>query len=84
MTSKIALAAATLFCAVASQSMAVMSISYRSFARRASGGGMAEVAPGQLAQQNGASGQVKAFEQRIVQDHCPSNDDSGTLLSVRL
>ena len=45
-----------------------------SFARKAAQGGMAEVAMGNLAESHAQSADVKAFGQRMVQDHSAAND----------
>jgi putative membrane protein len=47
----------------------------RKFIGEAAQGGMAEVAMGQMAQQRGNNAQVKAFGQRMVQDHTKANED---------
>lgn len=44
------------------------------FARKAAQGGMAEVAMGNLAESHAQSADVKAFGQRMVQDHSAAND----------
>lgn len=45
------------------------------FVREAAMGGMAEVELGQLAQERAASDSVKAFGQRMVDDHSKANDE---------
>lgn len=45
-----------------------------SFAKEAAQGGMAEVAMGNLAESHAQSADVKAFGQRMVQDHSAAND----------
>lgn len=45
------------------------------FAETAAMGGMVEVELGNLAQQNGASEQVKQFGKRMVDDHSKANDE---------
>jgi putative membrane protein len=72
---KLALAAAGLLGLAASQSMAAMSKADQEFAQKAGAGGLAEVAMGQLAQQNGGSAQVKDFGQRMVTDHGQANQE---------
>lgn len=47
----------------------------RKFVVEAAQGGLAEVAMGQMAQQRGSHAQVKAFGQRMAQDHSKANDD---------
>lgn len=44
------------------------------FAKKAAQGGMAEVAMGNLAESHAQSADVKAFGQRMVQDHGAAND----------
>jgi len=51
-----------------------LSASDRKFVSAAAEGGMAEVELGQMAQQKGASDQVKQFGQRMVTDHTKAND----------
>lgn len=46
-----------------------------SFAMKAAQGGMAEVELGKLATEKGQNQQVKAFGQRMVDDHTKANDD---------
>lgn len=45
-----------------------------SFAKKAAQGGLAEVAMGQLAESHAQSADVKAFGQKMVQDHGTAND----------
>ncbi|HEX7129486.1 MAG TPA: DUF4142 domain-containing protein [Rhodanobacteraceae bacterium] len=45
-----------------------------SFAKKAAQGGLAEVAMGQLAESHAQSADVKAFGQKMVQDHGAAND----------
>lgn len=47
----------------------------RRFVEEAARGGLAEVDLGRLAQQRGSHAQVKAFGQRMAQDHGKANDD---------
>jgi putative membrane protein len=49
------------------------------FVREAAIGGMAEVELGKLAQQNASSADVKAFGQRMVDDHSKANDELKTI-----
>lgn len=44
------------------------------FAKKAAQGGMAEVAMGKLAESHAQSADVKAFGQKMVQDHSAAND----------
>jgi putative membrane protein len=53
------------------------------FVEDAAQGGMAEVALGQLAQQRGSHAQVKAFGQRMVDDHTKANDDLKRMASAK-
>jgi putative membrane protein len=66
---KLALAATGILVLAGAQSMAALSPADRQFASAAASGGQAEVALGQLAQQNGGSAQVRQFGQRMVTDH---------------
>lgn len=53
----------------------------RSFIDKAAQGGMAEVEPGQLAQQNAQSQEVKDFGKHMVDDHSKANDQLKQLAS---
>jgi putative membrane protein len=53
------------------------------FALRAAYGGSAEVTLGELAQTNAASSEVKAFGQKMIQDHTRLNQDLGTIVRQR-
>lgn len=55
----------------------------KKFMMEAADGGMAEVALGQLATQNGASDEVKQFGQHMVDDHSKANDELKTLASQK-
>jgi putative membrane protein len=72
---KLMMAVAGLVGLTASQTMAAMSATDHTFAQKAAAGGLAEVALGQLAQQNGAAEQVKDFGRRMVADHSAANDE---------
>jgi len=50
-----------------------------SFAKKAAQGGMAEVAMGNLAESHAQSADVKAFGQKMVQDHGAANDKLKTV-----
>lgn len=52
-----------------------MSGADRPFVEKAAAGGLAEVAAGRIAQQQGNSDQVKQFGQRLVDDHSKANDE---------
>lgn len=53
------------------------------FALRTAYNGNAEVALGELAQTNAASAQVKAFAQKMIQDHTRLNQDLGMIVRQR-
>ena len=72
---KFALPAAAMFALLAGPAVAALSSTDRSFAQNAAAGGLAEVALGQLAQQNASSQQVKAFGQQMVTDHGQANQE---------
>jgi putative membrane protein len=55
----------------------------RKFLDKAAAHGVAEVEMGKLAQQKGASQQVKDFGARMVQDHGKANDELKTLASAK-
>ena len=55
----------------------------RRFLEAAAKGGMAEVALGKLAQERGASGQVKQFGSRMVEDHGKANDELKRLAQAK-
>ncbi len=55
----------------------------KSFAEHAAIGGLAEVEMGKVAQQNGASDQVKQFGQRMVDDHSKANDELKQIASAK-
>ncbi len=57
-----------------SHAMSNGSMGDKKFMKNAAQGGMAEVQLGQLAVQNAASADVKAFGQRMVDDHTKAND----------
>jgi len=69
------LAAAGLIALAATQSMAALSKADQDFAQKAAAGGLAEVALGQLAQQNGNSPDVKNFGQKMATDHAQANQE---------
>lgn len=69
------LAAAGLIAFAATQSMAALSKADQDFAQKAAAGGLAEVALGQLAQQNGNSPDVKNFGQKMATDHAQANQE---------
>lgn len=73
MNYKLALATAGMLGLAASQAMAALSPSDRSFATKAAAGGMAEVTLGQLAEQKAMSPQIKQFGERMVSDHSQAN-----------
>jgi putative membrane protein len=70
---KLVMAAAGILCLAAVPSLAALSSADRMFADKAAQGGLAEVALGQLAEQNAGSQQVKDFGQRMVTDHSRAN-----------
>jgi putative membrane protein len=72
---KLGLAAAGLVGLLTGQAVAAMSATDRTFAQKAAAGGLAEVALGQLALQNGSSQQVKDFGQRMVTDRGQANQE---------
>ncbi|MDQ6639163.1 MAG: DUF4142 domain-containing protein [Pseudomonadota bacterium] len=53
------------------------------FAHKAAIGGLAEVELGKLAQQKGASDQVKQFGSRMVDDHSKANDELKQIASAK-
>lgn len=58
-----------------------MSAADSRFATKAAGGGMAEVKLGELAKSNASSGDVKAFGQKMIDDHSKANDKLKSLAS---
>jgi putative membrane protein len=72
---KLSMAAAAIFCATVAPGFAAPAAADRDFAQKAAAGGLAEVALGQLAQQNGSAPQVKEFGQRMVTDHGQANEE---------
>lgn len=81
----LALAAALLLGATAAQAQTAnapaaagaraVDSSDRKFVDKAAQGGLAEIELGKLAQQRGSDPQVKAFGERMVQDHGKANDE---------
>ena len=55
----------------------------KAFAMKAAAGGLAEVALGKLAQQNGSNDQVKQFGSRMVDDHSKANDELKQIASTK-
>jgi len=55
----------------------------QSFAIRAAQGGMAEVEIGRIAMQNGSSDLVKAFGQRMVDEHGKANEDLKHIAGIK-
>jgi putative membrane protein len=53
------------------------------FVRQASGAGLAEVQAGQLATERAASAEVKAFGQRMVDDHTQANHELTTIAQAK-
>jgi putative membrane protein len=62
---------------------ATLSVSDRKFVMEAAMGGMAEVELGKLATKKGTSDAVKAFGQRMVDDHSAANADLTTFASAK-
>src|SRR3954453_14030235 len=59
----------------ADRSGAMLSSTDKDFAMKAAQGGMAEVALGNLAQQQGSSSKVKDFGKKLANDHSKANDE---------
>lgn len=55
----------------------------RSFVEKAAAGGMMEVALGKLASQQAADAQVKAFGERMMQDHGKANDELMKIVAAK-
>jgi len=66
---------ALLLSLVAVPAMAALSSEDKTFATKASAGGQAEVAFGQLAKENASSPAVKQFGERMVTDHTQANEE---------
>jgi putative membrane protein len=75
MNYKHALVAAGMMGFVTAQAMAAVPSADRTFATKAAQGGLAEVTLGQLAEQKGASPQIKQFGERMVTDHSQANQE---------
>ena len=58
-------------------------LSDQAFVQKAAEGGLAEVELGKLAQEKGASEQVKSFGQRMVTDHGKANNELKTLAQTK-
>ena len=72
---KFVLPAAAMLALATGPAMAALSATDRSFVQNAAAGGLAEVALGQLAQQNASSQQIKAFGQQMITDHGQANQE---------
>lgn len=57
--------------------------SEKAFVKDAASGGMMEVQLGQMAQQKGASQEVKDFGQRMVTDHGKANDELESIITKK-
>lgn len=55
----------------------------RKFIETAAEGGLAEVTMGEIAQRRGANAQVKAFGQRMVEDHSKANSELKRVASAK-
>jgi len=79
------LAAGTSAAAGAASATAATSVAAadKAFAMKAAAGGLAEVAFGKLAQQNGSNDQVKQFGSRMVDDHSKANDELKKIASSK-
>ena len=60
-----------------------LSASDKTFMKKASKGGMMEVAMGKLAEQNAQSDDVKSFGKRMVADHSKANDELKSIASKK-
>jgi len=69
--------------AAAQAAHAKMSATDQRFVEKAAGGGLGEVKLGQLAEQKGASPEVKQFGRRMVDDHTRANDQLKATLSAK-
>ena len=60
-----------------------LSVKDKTFMKKATKGGMMEVAMGNLAEQNGQSEDVKSFGKRMVTDHSKANDELKSIASKK-
>jgi putative membrane protein len=60
-----------------------LSVKDKTFMNKAAKGGMMEVTMGNLAAQNGQSGDVKSFGKRMVTDHSKANDELKSIASQK-
>jgi putative membrane protein len=74
-TPLVVLVAAPLLLTAAASFAAEVSAGDRRFVEEAAAGGQAEVSDGQLAQEKGASNEVKQFGSKMVSDHSQANSE---------